>query len=204
MFTTLSATPALARRPRAGIAGILVRAGVEHVRVALEDVLRAVAVMHVEIHHRDPPQPPPRRGVIAPPPTRRRTGRTPSPAPAPRDDPAAAPPRTPHSPTPPSPHPPPRSRAPAARRIAPAAAMAHQRVAIEIDRLVRRRLGVEHGLDIGLADAPAGAARPSPPAPARAAAARNPDAPAPAAPAAAGPGVPDDTGRCRARDRPDA
>ncbi len=62
-LTTLSATPRSDCGAGAGIAGRLVGGGVEQVGIGDEDRLRAVAVVHVEIDHRDAPQPPARLRV---------------------------------------------------------------------------------------------------------------------------------------------
>ena len=49
----LSATPRSSDESGAGIQRRLMDRGVEQARIVLEDVLRAIAVMHVEIDHRD-------------------------------------------------------------------------------------------------------------------------------------------------------
>ena len=58
--------PALVGRPGAGIERRLMGRGVEHVMVVPEDILRAIAVMHVEIDHDDALQPVHGAGVIGP------------------------------------------------------------------------------------------------------------------------------------------
>ena len=189
--------PPLRRGAGAGVAGRLVRAGVEQVGVALEDVLGAVAVVDVEIHDRNPLQAPALPRVIG------GDGGAVEQAEAHRPGALGMVARRPHRDEG-GPRPALHDRVhagDAAADLVPdggRAAVAHERVAVDVLALALPRAGSTGSPAHNWRGEPAPASRPSPPAPARAAAARSRGAPAPAARRAAGRGTRGARARCRA------